>query len=149
MVEEGIIVPELETERLRLKCMSEDDLDFVLRHFGDERTNQYSSHGNIRDLDEATDIYERFLKPGQSDRFRLGVILKVTGEIVGTVGLHDYSRRDRRSTCAVWYSFFPSRIPGILFPEAATPLWCTRLNERYRWRVILGSNLCLGMAPMI
>ncbi len=92
--EEVIVVPKLETERLILRALSPEDMDFLLRHFGDEDVNRYSSYENLKNREEAIDFYNRFIEPGKPTRFRLGIVLEETGELVGTLGYHNLSRRD-------------------------------------------------------
>lgn len=94
MGEEVIEVPRLKTERLILRALSLEDIDFLLRHFGDEDVNRYSSYENLKNREEAIDFYNRFIEPGKSTRFRLGIVLEETGELVGTLGYHNLSRRD-------------------------------------------------------
>lgn len=94
MEDKIIEVPKLETERLILRSMSLDDIDFLLRHFSDDDINRYSSYEGLKNQEEAIDFYKRFIEPGKPTRFRLGVVLKETGELVGTLGYHNVSRRD-------------------------------------------------------
>lgn len=94
MEDEIIEVPRLETERLILRSMSLDDIDFILRHFGNEDTNRYSSYEGLKNREEAIDFYKRFIEQGKPTRFRLGVVLKETGGLIGTLGYHNLSRRD-------------------------------------------------------
>ncbi len=52
-----IEVPKLETERLILKSMSLDDVDFLLYHFGAEETNCYTEYESLKNREEAIDFY--------------------------------------------------------------------------------------------
>lgn len=97
MQEEPLETPRLETERLALRPMTLDDIDFLLKHFGDPETNRYSSYEDLKTRKDAIRLYRDFMEPGSPTRFRLGVELKETRQLVGTLGLHNYSRRDRRA----------------------------------------------------
>ena len=87
----------LETERLILRKFTKDDMDFVFHHFAQEETNRYSSFEDLTTIEGARDLYDKFLVPGFPDRFRLCMVLKETGEAIGTIGLHKWSKGDRRA----------------------------------------------------
>ena len=72
-------------------------MGFIYELFSCPETNRYSSHENLRNLEEAGEMYEEYLKPGFPSHFRVAVELKETGEPVGTLGLYSYSERDRRA----------------------------------------------------
>jgi ribosomal-protein-alanine N-acetyltransferase len=97
MQEEPLETPRLGTKRLDLRPMTLDDIDFLLKHFGDPETNRYSSYEDLKTRKDAIQLYRDFMEPGSSTRFRLGVELKEIRQLVGTLGLHNYSRRDRRA----------------------------------------------------
>ena len=89
-----IEAPKLETERLILKSMSLDDVDFLLYHFGDEETNWYTEYESLQNREEAIDFYYRFIEPGKKTYFRLGITLKKNDTLIGTIGFFLYNRRD-------------------------------------------------------
>lgn len=90
--------PNLETARLALRPLTEEDLDFIYRLFSDPETNRYSSSEDLATPEDARRLYEGYLRPGFPSHFRLAAELRETGEAVGTLGLYRYSVRDR---CAV------------------------------------------------
>jgi ribosomal-protein-alanine N-acetyltransferase len=89
--------PRLETERLILRPITMEDRGFIYELFSSPETNRYSSHESLRNLEEAGEMYDGYLKPGFPSHFRVAVELKETGEPVGTLGLYSYSERDRRA----------------------------------------------------
>ncbi|MBN2336273.1 GNAT family N-acetyltransferase [Candidatus Bathyarchaeota archaeon] len=89
--------PLLTTERLALRPMTEDDIGFIYELFGRHETNEYSSYGDVGSLEEAKRLYEAFMAPGHEDRFRVAIVLRETGEPIGTLGLHGFSGRDGRA----------------------------------------------------
>jgi len=89
--------PLLETERLRLRPMTETDLGFTYRLFSDPETNRYSSYDGLATPEDAVRMYKGYLRPGFEDHFRVALELRETGEAVGTMGLYKYSERDRRA----------------------------------------------------
>jgi ribosomal-protein-alanine N-acetyltransferase len=92
--DEIIVVPEVETERLILRNMTSVNVDFILGHFSRNEINRYSSSDNITTLKEAQEYYEKYFAPTRSTRFRLGLELKETSELIGTIGLHKWSKKD-------------------------------------------------------
>jgi ribosomal-protein-alanine N-acetyltransferase len=93
MEEETLDTPRLETKRLILRPLSLKDTDFLLRHFSDEDVNMYSSYQKL-EREGVIDFYKKFIEPGRPTRFRLGIMLKETGELVGTLGYHNLSKID-------------------------------------------------------
>jgi ribosomal-protein-alanine N-acetyltransferase len=91
---EIIEVPEFETERLILRNMTRDDVDFIREHFSQSEINRYSSSDNIATENEANEYYEKYFAPTHSTRFRVGMQLKETGELMGTIGIHKWSKKD-------------------------------------------------------
>ena len=89
--------PRLETERLVLRPITVEDMGFVYELFSRPETNRYSGHESPKSLEEAGELYDKYMKPGSPSRFRVAVELKETGEPVGTLGLYSYSERDGRA----------------------------------------------------
>ena len=42
-----IVVPRIETRRLILRALTQDDIPFVLEHFGKDEINEYASDDNV------------------------------------------------------------------------------------------------------
>ena len=93
-MERGVEVPRLETSRLILRGLSLEDIGFLLHHFSDEDVNRFSSYESLKNHEEAVDFYKKFIEPSKPTRFRLGIVLKEIGELVGTLGYHNLSRSD-------------------------------------------------------
>lgn len=91
------VPPRLETERLVLRPMSMADIEFVFRHFSSTETNQFSSYENLKSMQEAMELFKLFIEPGKPSSFRLGIVLRKTGELVGTLGFYGLATRDRRA----------------------------------------------------
>ena len=89
--------PRLETERLLLRPITVEDMGFVYELFSRPETNRYSGHEELGSLEEAEELYDKYMRPGPPSRFRVAVELKETGEPVGTLGLYSYSERDGRA----------------------------------------------------
>jgi len=90
-------LPDMETERLRLRLLSEEDISFIYRIFSLEETNRYVSNPPVRDMSEAREIYEKYCSP-RLHLFRIGMELKETGKLIGTLGLYAIDAENRRAT---------------------------------------------------
>ena len=89
--------PTLETPRLLLRPITEADIEFIYRLFSRPETNRYSNYNDLRGLGEAEEMYENYLRPSFEDHFRVIVELKEGHEPAGTLGLYNYSERDKRA----------------------------------------------------
>jgi ribosomal-protein-alanine N-acetyltransferase len=90
-------VPRIETSRLALRQLTARDIQFIYELFSIEETNRYVSNPPVKDMKEAREIYELYCKP-KPNLFRIGIVVKETGELVGTLGLYAINRDDRRAT---------------------------------------------------
>jgi len=94
-----IKVHEFKTERLIIRNMSKKDIDFIFQHFSQDDTNRYSSDDNLHTIEEAIEFYEKFIAP-KPTRFRVGIVLKATNKLIGTIGYHHWSKKDFRAEIA-------------------------------------------------
>jgi ribosomal-protein-alanine N-acetyltransferase len=90
-------VPHILTERLVLRQLTARDVKFVYDLFSLEETNRFVSNPPVKDMNEAREIFEKYCRP-KPYLFRLGIAVKETGELVGTLGLYAINREDRRAT---------------------------------------------------
>jgi ribosomal-protein-alanine N-acetyltransferase len=93
---EPIVVPRIETQRLILRGLSEDDIPFLFEHFGEDEINAYVSDDNVTSLEEAKELFQKYIAP-RPHLFRLGLVLKETGNLIGTLGLYGIDRVNRRA----------------------------------------------------
>lgn len=96
MTDEPIIIPEFETERLQLRQLTLDDLDFIFEMFSREETNRHVADDPVKTMDEARELYELYIRP-KPHLFRLGLFLKKTGQPIGTIGLYGIKMEDFRA----------------------------------------------------
>ena len=89
--------PRLITERLLMRPITRDDIDFIFELFKRSETNKYSEYPDLKTRDEAVEMYESYLKPGFDDHFRVIIENKDTGTPMGTIGLYKYSENHRRA----------------------------------------------------
>ncbi|MFH0816899.1 MAG: GNAT family protein [Methanobacteriota archaeon] len=90
-------VPRIETQRLIMRQLTARDVKFVYDLFSLEETNRYVSNPPVKDMKAARGIYEKYCRP-KPYLFRVGIILKETGKLVGTLGLYSINMEDKRAT---------------------------------------------------
>jgi ribosomal-protein-alanine N-acetyltransferase len=93
----GMETPIITTSRLRLRPITENDLDFVFKLFSRTETNLYSEYPDLETMKDAEKMYERYLKPGSETNFRLVIELSETGESIGTIGFYNYTNLHMRA----------------------------------------------------
>jgi ribosomal-protein-alanine N-acetyltransferase len=93
---EPIIVPRIETQRLILHGLTESDIPFLLDHFGKDEINRYTSDENVTSLEEAKELYRKYIAP-RPNLFRLGLLMKATGDLIGTIGFYGIDRVNKRA----------------------------------------------------
>jgi ribosomal-protein-alanine N-acetyltransferase len=91
-----IVVPELETERMILRPLTESDIPWLLEHFGKDLVNQHVEDDNVTTIDEARELYEAFIRP-RPFLFRLGMVLKDSGQLIGTIGFYGINQEHKRA----------------------------------------------------
>jgi len=84
-VYKAFVVPLIQTPRLVLRGLGEDDVPFLLEHFGRSEINEYSADDNVKNLEEAKELYLKYIAP-TTNRFRLGLLLD--DKLIGTVGFY-------------------------------------------------------------
>ena len=89
--------PTLTTDRLLLRPVTIEDLEFIYTLFAAPETNIYSGYDDLKTIEEAKDMYETYLKPGFPTHFRLLIEYKDPKTPLGTLGLYLYSKKNRRA----------------------------------------------------
>ncbi|HTK09382.1 MAG TPA: GNAT family N-acetyltransferase [Ktedonobacteraceae bacterium] len=88
--------PYLETRRLRLREIVEHDADAVFRIFSDPEVMHYYDIEAFTELRQAQQLIARYsYRFEQRQRFRWGIALKETDELIGTGGFVLWERRQR------------------------------------------------------
>lgn len=83
----------LETERLVLKCIGYEDVDFIFKQFSTEEVNQYLYDAEpTSSVEEAKEIIDFYMEPEPRDQYRWILILKENNEKIGTCGFHCWNR---------------------------------------------------------
>jgi [ribosomal protein S5]-alanine N-acetyltransferase len=93
-----LFFPELETERLRLRQLTIDDLDFVYQHFSDPRVAEFLlDEPPISNISQAREIIEFYQHSERKTWNRWGISLKSSEQLIGTCGFHKWNKRDLHS----------------------------------------------------
>ena len=88
---------ELNTERLILRKITSDDVDFILQHFSDEEVCQYMVDNEpIATMEEAMDIIHwSHSNSDDPNNNRWLIIQKETNKPIGTIGFHRWDKNNK------------------------------------------------------
>ncbi|MFB5676929.1 GNAT family N-acetyltransferase [Paenibacillus terreus] len=133
--------PVLETARLRLRQLVQEDADALFRLFASEELMRYYGRHPMAALEEAGEMIERHLLLFEELRgIRWGIELKENGQLIGTAGFHAWVHPYQRAeigyeldqayqgkglakealTAAIDYAFSTmgiNRIGALVYPE--------------------------------
>lgn len=119
MRKKSLRVPKLETVRLVLRQLTARDVKFIYDLFSLEETNRHVENPPVKDMAEAREIYELYCKP-KPHLFRLGIELRATGKLVGTLGLYGIDMENKRATLG--YDLLPEHWGKGYMAEACSAL---------------------------
>ena len=90
--------PSLQTERLRLRGLTPDDLEFVFQHFADPDIGRYLHDEElITTRQEAQAIIDFYIEPGSMPYNRWLIIDKSDNLPIGTCGYHNWHKKHFRA----------------------------------------------------
>jgi ribosomal-protein-alanine N-acetyltransferase len=90
--------PSLESDRLRLRQLTSDDVEFVFRHFSDPRVTEYlMDEPPLTELGQARAIIDFYADPESKPHNRWGIALKSDRRLIGTCGYHKWSKEHSRA----------------------------------------------------
>jgi len=91
--------PQLETDRLILREMTLDDVEFYFRHFNNNRVVEGSCFPGPKSLEAAKEELELYcIKPFKENRgIRWGIVRKEDNELIGTCGYYDWIKTAHRA----------------------------------------------------
>jgi ribosomal-protein-alanine N-acetyltransferase len=85
--------PPLETDRLHLRLLADEDIDFIFHHFSDPDVCRYlMDEPPVADLAEAEAIIHSFADPEVNNRIRWAMVRKSDGQVIGTCGFHRWEK---------------------------------------------------------
>jgi [ribosomal protein S5]-alanine N-acetyltransferase len=88
-----IYFPILQTDRLILRQLTMEDIDFVYKHFSDSKVTQYlMDEPPVVDYAQAKAIIEFYLAPEDKMHNRWGIVRKADNCLIGTCGYHKWMK---------------------------------------------------------
>lgn len=113
--------PSLETPRLHLRLLAQEDADFVFRHFSDPVVNRHLlDQAPITSQEEAQGIVDFFVQPTDDTYTRWVLVNKADGQPIGTCGFHKWDQRNRRAE--IGYDLTPTSWGQGYMTEALTTM---------------------------
>ncbi|WP_397538813.1 GNAT family N-acetyltransferase [Rummeliibacillus pycnus] len=98
--------PMLESERLVLRELLEDDAQGILNCFSNEDVLRYYGQKPLTDKEQVKNIIKNFSNNFKEKRgIKWGIELKETNGIIGTIGFQDWSSEHKRAEVA--YALLP------------------------------------------
>lgn len=97
---EGFVeFPQLETERLMLREMTIDDVEFYFRHFNNDEIVEGSCFLGPESLEAAKEELKRYcINPFKENKgVRWGIVKKGSKELIGTCGYYDWNKTVHRA----------------------------------------------------
>ena len=102
-----MILHDLETDRLILKCISDDDVDFIFQQFSNDDVNRYLFDAEpTQSLQDALEIVQMYNQQKKITAHRWIIVLKENNTKIGTLGFHIWKPEAR--TCEIGYDLQPS-----------------------------------------
>jgi RimJ/RimL family protein N-acetyltransferase len=118
----------METDRLILRHVMPDDLDAFFRLFSNAEMLKYWNAPPITRRDEALGMVERMLgRIGGTEAFEMMLVLKDSGQLIGTASLHNHHEASRRAE--IGYCLDPALWGRGYITEALPPLVAYAFNE--------------------
>ncbi|WP_396266072.1 GNAT family N-acetyltransferase [Halobacillus salinarum] len=109
--------PALETKRLNLVQVSEEHTESYFEVMSNAEVTKYYGMDALQHREDAVQIIDSFQKTYESKRgIRWGMVLKATGEFVGTLGLNNLSTWSKKAE--IGYELHPSHWAKGLTTEA-------------------------------
>jgi len=98
-LEESGEFPQLETNRLILREMTFDDVEFYFHHFNNEKIVKGSCFPGPKSLEAAREELQRYcISPfKENSGIRWGIVRKGYDELMGTCGYYDWNKTARRA----------------------------------------------------
>ncbi|MGF9966160.1 GNAT family N-acetyltransferase [Bacillus rhizoplanae] len=91
-------VPVLETDRLQLRELTLVDADAMFRYFVKEPVIRYFGMDAFQNIEEVKNVIRNFRERyEEGSAIRWGIVLKGTGQLIGTCGFHLINHKHKRA----------------------------------------------------
>lgn len=88
-----VFFPVLQTDRLVMRPLTMEDIDFVFRHFRDPSVTQYlMDEPPVADYAQAQEIISFYLESEGKTHNRWGIVRKADSRLIGTCGYHKWMK---------------------------------------------------------
>lgn len=92
-----LLAATIETPRLTLRPMRQEDLDFVVRHFADPAVHRYMLDSEPITPADAAEIVDFYVAPHPPRYARWVLLRRADGEPLGTCGYHRWDHQHRHA----------------------------------------------------
>ncbi|AUS14049.1 GNAT family N-acetyltransferase [Bacillus subtilis] len=127
--------PVLETERLTLRQMTDQDAEAIFACLSNHEVTRYYGLENMESIEQAISMIQTFAALYQEKRgIRWGIERQDTKELIGTIGFHALAQKHRRAeigyeiTPAHWRNGFASEAISEAVSYGFTSLGLTRIG---------------------
>ncbi|MBM7837807.1 ribosomal-protein-alanine N-acetyltransferase [Alkalihalobacillus xiaoxiensis] len=98
--------PQLETDRLRLRALTDDDAAFIFKLYSNEKVCAYLYDEEVyTSMDDAREFIEWHAEPEKKGRNRWGIERKTDGVLLGTCGFDSWDRYNQ--IAEIGYDLWP------------------------------------------
>ncbi|WP_144509824.1 GNAT family N-acetyltransferase [Bacillus sp. FJAT-22090] len=126
--------PVLESEHLKLVEIKEEHTDSIYRIFSNSEVIKFYGMAPFTQVDEANNLINSFSKGFKENRsIRWGIVLKETEEVIGTVGLNNLVRAQKRTE--IGYDLLPEYWRRGIVSEAVETVIRYCFNELALFRI--------------
>lgn len=116
-----MVFENLETERINLKNISSDDVEFIYSQFSNDGVNTYLFDAEpVSDKEEAMDIIRFYTTPEPRNQHRWILVRKSDGKKMGTCGFHCWNRE--QGSIEIGYDLNPDFWCNGYMQEAMTAI---------------------------
>ena len=98
---------DINTERLYLKCIGYDDVDFIFKQFSTDEVNRYLfDEEPYQSREEAKQLIDFYVEPEPRNQHRWILVRTENNEKIGTCGFHCWNRENK--SVEIGYDLQPS-----------------------------------------
>lgn len=120
--------PLLETDRLLLREIIEEDSQKIFDCFSNENVTRFYGQDSFTSIEQAKQLIDLYANQYLEKRgIRWGIELKETKEIIGTIGFHTWSTKHKRAE--IGYELQPAYWRNGYATEAVTKILSYGFNE--------------------
>lgn len=131
----GEMFPVLETDRLTLRQITDQDAEAIFSCFSNDEVTRYYGLENMKSIEQAVSMVQTFAALYQEKRgIRWGMERRNTKELIGTIGFHALAQKHKRAELgyeiipAHWRNGFASEAISEVISYGFASLGLTRIG---------------------